>query len=70
MKKNIYYQLLTIYQIYEEESSMELKTCKGCKFCVAVEDNVGNIKYYCDLDNEEIKEVNNERKTVGEAIRK
>ena len=49
---------------------MELKACKGCKFCVAVEDNVGNIKYYCDLDNEEIKEVNNERKTVGETIRK
>ncbi len=49
---------------------MELKTCKGCKFCVAVEDDVGNIKYYCDLDNEKIKEVNNERETVGETIRK
>ena len=34
---------------------MELKTCKGCKFCAAVEDDVGNIKYYCDLDNEEIE---------------
>ena len=51
---------------------MEFKTCKGCKFCVSIGDDVGNIKYYCNLDNEEIKdtEVNNERKTVGEAIRK
>lgn len=44
-----------LYQIYEEESSMEFKICKGCKFCVAVEDDVGKIKYYCDLDNEEIE---------------
>ena len=35
---------------------MELKACKGCKFCVAIEDDVGKIKYYCDLDNEEVKD--------------
>ena len=31
------------------------ETCKGCKFCQMVEDD-GKIKYYCNLDNEEIKE--------------
>ena len=34
---------------------MEFKDCRGCKFRVAVEDDVGNLKYYCNLDNEEVE---------------